>query len=116
MNKKTLLLVVVLALTLAACTKNPLDDDSLVLFNECLAQEGMVIYGSEWCPACQSLVSTLGGKEAVAPVYVECTQEQERCAAEKLTGYVPEIQLRGEVYAGARTIAALAEATGCPEP
>lgn len=85
-------------------------------FNECLANNGIVIFGSEWCPACRSLVELLGGSSAVEPVYVECTKEQDRCAQEKMTGYVPEIHFNGEVYEGQRSVAALAQVTGCDVP
>ena len=85
-------------------------------FNQCLADNGVVIYGSEWCPACNSLVEILGGHEKVNPVYVECTIEQERCQREQMTGYVPEIQIYGEVYQGSRSLESLAEITGCMKP
>ena len=85
-------------------------------FNQCLAENGVVIYGSEWCPACNSLVETLGGSEKVNLFYVECTIEQERCEKEKLTEYVPEIQVYGEVYQSSRTLESLAEITGCKKP
>jgi hypothetical protein len=85
-------------------------------FNTCLAESGMVIYGSETCPACRGLISTLGGKDVVAPVYVECTVNRERCSLEAKTGYIPEIQLNGEVYEGSRELTALSTLTGCQVP
>ena len=86
---------------------------SMAEFNECLAENGMVIYGMEWCPACNSLVEALGGYEAVRPVYVECTEEEQRCAEESKTSAVPEVQINGEVFEGQRSPQGLAEATGC---
>ncbi len=85
-------------------------------FNECLAEEGMVIYGSAFCPACTSLVETLGGHEAARPVYVECTEEEQRCAEESKTSYVPEVQIDGELYEGPRTLEDFSRETGCPLP
>ena len=133
--KKTKTIMIILALSLlvlSACTNNEnnnnnnnnndnndndnINEYGLKEFNECLANNGVVIYGSEWCPACQALIQTLGGKDAVESVYVECTQNQERCTQEAKTGYVPEIQINGEVYSGQRTIAALAQITGCQAP
>lgn len=95
---------------------NPTNSYSLENFNQCLSKEGVVIYGSEWCPACNSLVETLGGYEKVGPVYVECTKEQERCQKETKTNYVPEIQINGRVYEGSRSLNSLAEITGCKLP
>ena len=129
--KKMMMLIMLLTIiVVSACTNNEennTNDDELnngltneetlfKEFNECLAGAGIIIYGSEWCPACQALVDLLGGKNAVTPVYIECTQNQDLCAEEKKTRYVPEIQLRGEVYEGARSIAAFAQTTGCAVP
>lgn len=91
-------------------------DNSMLDFNQCLADNGVVIYGSAWCPACSALVESLGGSDAVEPVYVECTEEQERCAEEAKAGYVPEIQFDGELYEESRSVTALADLTGCEVP
>ena len=85
-------------------------------FNQCLADNGVVIYGSQWCSACKNLVSLLGGYDAVEPVYVECTKEQQRCQNEAKSGYVPEIHINGELYKGSRTLDAFSEITGCQLP
>ena len=85
-------------------------------FNDCLADEGLVIYGSETCPHCQNLVKTLGGYDAASSVYIECMEDQQRCAEEMKGQGVPEIQINGEKFDGGRSIEILAEATGCPVP
>lgn len=82
-------------------------------FNDCLAEKGVVIYGANWCPYCTDLVEALGGYNAVESVYVECTEEQQRCTEEMIGRGVPEIQINGELYEGPRTLEALSEATGC---
>ncbi len=88
----------------------------LSAFNDCLADNGMVIYGSDTCPACRALVSLLGGYDVASSVFVECGKNRERCNEETQTGYVPEIQLNGELYEGGRTLEALGELTGCTTP
>ena len=85
-------------------------------FNECLAENGMVIYGSRTCPACIELIETLGGYEAAKPVYIECTEERQICQKETKTNYVPEIQINREIYDGQRTQQGFSEATGCHVP
>lgn len=82
-------------------------------FIECLADSGVVIYGSEWCPACSRLVEEFGGYEIVEPIYVECTIEEEKCAREMQDIYVPEIQIQGELFDDLRSPESLAEETGC---
>lgn len=86
---------------------------SFKAFNDCLAESGMVIYGSKFCSTCNSFIEELGGYEAVTSVYVECTDYPERCNTEMQTEYVPEIQLHGEVYTGQRSLTALADVTDC---
>jgi len=87
-------------------------------FNECLSENGMAIYGMEWCPACGQLVETLGGYESAEPVYVECTEpeNQQKCQNEMQGTAVPEIQLNGEMYQGERSLEGFSEATGCELP
>ncbi len=79
----------------------------------CLAEAGMVIYGSRTCPACTALADSFGGYEKIKEIYVECTEEQERCGLEMQTNYVPEIQIKGEVYNDPRDLESLAEVTNC---
>ena len=82
-------------------------------FIECLANAGVVIYGSETCPACASLVNSLGGYEKIESIYVECSQEMERCSSEMQTNYVPEIQIQGKIYTGPRDPGSIAETVSC---
>jgi len=82
-------------------------------FVQCLANEGVVIYGMRTCPACRQLADSFGGYDAISLIYVECSQEQERCRNEMKTNYVPEIQIIGELFEGRRTPQDLSSATGC---
>ncbi len=84
-----------------------------ISFIECLEKEGMVIYGSKTCPYCTQLANSLGGYDAVSLIYVECSEERERCNQEMQTRYVPEIQIKGNLYDGSRESEALAKETGC---
>lgn len=93
-------------------------DEEMAQLIDCLDENELVIYGAATCPACQQLVASLGGEETVDPVYVECTQEgspedQEQCNENTETGYVPEIQIAGEVYEGSREPADLGAEVGC---
>ena len=86
-------------------------------FNDCLAENGLKIYGADWCGFCRQVVETLGGYEAVEAVYVECTEPQnEAICSEKVDRGYPTIRLNGEIYSGARTLEAFSEATGCALP
>jgi thiol-disulfide isomerase/thioredoxin len=113
--KNIFIIIMISMIFLVACTNNN-QDYGLKEFNDCLGEKGLVIYGTEWCPACKGLVQSLGGYDKVEAIYVECLEEQERCAEETKTDYVPEIQINNEVYEGSRTLEALSQLTGCKKP
>jgi hypothetical protein len=89
------------------------EGDDELSFVECLAEKGVIIYGSKTCPACASLAEEYGGYENMKPIYVECSEEWERCDKEMLVGYVPAIQINGELYDGWGSPENLAKETGC---
>jgi|ETNmetMinimDraft_26_1059896.scaffolds.fasta_scaffold53671_2 hypothetical protein len=94
------------------------DEDltKLKTFNDCLGEKNVKIYGANWCGWTKKLVvDTLGGFDTASAIYVECTEEETLCSSEGISGY-PTTKINGEVYNGARTIAAIAEVTGCPVP
>ncbi len=80
---------------------------------KCLEEKGVVIYGGVYCPFCTQLAESLGGYDAIEAIYVECTEEEERCNAEMQTEFVPEIQIRGELYEGEILPEDIAREVGC---
>lgn len=80
---------------------------------QCFADKGLTIYGSSTCPACRQLAMSLGGYENIKPIYVECSENREKCTKDKQTGYVPEIHVNGKLYQGSRAASDLATAVGC---
>ena len=91
------------------------EESSLKQFNNCLADNGMIIYGANWCGACISLVETLGGYDKVENVYIECTENQQLCQDEKITRY-PTIRIYDEPYTDQRTLESFSQKTGCELP
>ncbi len=82
-------------------------------FIECLADKGVVIYGSKTCPACARLSKEYEKYDNIGLIYVECTEDFKRCDEEMLVGYVPAIQINGEIYDGWGSPENLAKETGC---
>ncbi len=80
---------------------------------DCLADNGVLIYGSRTCPACANLAQGFGGYEAIEKIYVECSEDYDRCGEDKKTGFVPEIQINAELYEGGRSPKDLALAANC---
>jgi len=92
-----------------------IDNEAIAAFVDCLAEKEFVIYGANWCGYTKTLVDSFGGFNSVEPIYVECTENEELCASEGVTGY-PTVKINGELYQGERTFEAFAEATGCSAP
>ena len=93
--------------------ENPsLPQEELKSFVNCLQDNGVVIYGADWCPYCQQLVSSLGGKEIVGSMYVNC-EEQENLCQEKEIGSYPTILINDQKYEKSRSFEAFAQETGC---
>lgn len=84
-------------------------------FITCLKKEDFMVYGANWCGYTQQLVETLGGYDVSAPVYVECTVDQQICASKVEQGY-PTIRIKDKVYEGPRLLESFGEATGCAVP
>ena len=82
-------------------------------FVQCLDDAEIVVYGSRTCPACHSFAEQFGGFDAIAPIYVECSDNPEECANNMQTNYVPEIQFSSQLLEGQSTPESLAEITGC---
>ncbi len=89
------------------------EDSGKTSLIECLEKRDVVIYGSKTCPACASLANSFGGYEAISAIYVECSEDRATCDKNKKTGYVPEIQIEGELYEGGRDPATLASVVNC---
>ncbi len=79
----------------------------------CLADSGVVLYGSKYCSSCNELINSFGGYEMVRPIYVECDDNVEKCLEELKTEYVPEIQINGLLYEGENNIKEVAKKVGC---
>lgn len=79
----------------------------------CLKEKGVIIYGFASCSGCAQLVESFGGYEKVKPIYVQCEEEEERCELERLTEYVPEIQIEGSLYKGPQRLEDIAKKVNC---
>jgi hypothetical protein len=87
-------------------------------FIQCLKENGVVVYGSSTCPACSRLEQEYGGYDKIKPIYLDCSglgteEETERCKEEMQTSYIPEVQIKGELFEGWGSPEALAEVIGC---
>jgi ElaB/YqjD/DUF883 family membrane-anchored ribosome-binding protein len=82
-------------------------------FIECLEDEEFVIYGFKGLPDCDKLLSQFGDYNFVDLIYIECSENEEKCINEMKEYYVPEIQIKGDVYQGETDTSSVEIETGC---
>lgn len=82
-------------------------------FIECLEDEEFIIYGFKGLPDCDNLLSQFGDYDFVDLIYIECSENEEKCINEMKEYYVPEIQIKGEVYQGETDTSSIEGETGC---
>jgi len=78
---------------------------------KCLTAAGVKMYGANWCSHCQNQKAAFGDSfEKIN--YVECTKEQEACAAAGIEG-LPTWVIDGQKYPGEQKLDRLAELADC---
>ena len=91
------------------------DDDAIAgrldNFAQCLTDRGLVMYGAEWCPHCQTQ-KKMFGKSFKYINYVECPQDPKRCLAAGIEGY-PTWVINGEKLIGEQDLEILSKKTNC---
>jgi hypothetical protein len=80
---------------------------------ECLEEEDLVIYIFKGSSDCDYIINQFGDYDFLDAIYVECSDQVERCLSEMKDPYVPEVQIKGEVYQGVNTIYYISKAAGC---
>lgn len=115
MNQKILyiLLIIIIALIGLIIFTQGKDQDANNDFFSCLKNNGVVIYGTNTCPACTQLKNNLLAiGNNIDLIYVNCDENPQRCATEMKANYVPEIQVNGNIFPNS-SIEALSQETGC---
>jgi glutaredoxin len=90
---------------------------SLATFGMCLDREGVVFYGTSWCPHCRAQQQELG--RAMRYVhYVECSvdggrETTDECKDADVTTFPTWVFPDGSRQTGRLSIATLAERSGC---
>ncbi len=101
----------------ASGIEEKVSEEDLASFAQCLADSGLVFYGSKYCPHCQNQKELFG--EAVEEInYVECVGEDdqwtEQCQKDEIQSVPTWIMADGEKVVGYQTLSKLSELSGCP--
>jgi thiol-disulfide isomerase/thioredoxin len=118
MNKTIFLGIAVAAVALGAIffgqekesVASPLDG-----FAQCLSSKGVVMYGADWCPHCQSEKKKFGASFQYVS-YVECPDNPKQCLDAGVEGYPTWTFPDGKRLTGDRELSELSEASGCVLP
>ncbi len=89
-------------------------------FAQCLADNGMKMYGAWWCPHCNDQ-KALFGSAFKKVSYVECSPNQSKtmsqeCKDAKIEGYPTWVLADDSRLSGQQTLETLAEKSGCALP
>ena len=104
-----IIVVVVIVLYFLVVPKSPAGEvDS---FAQCLAEEGAVMYGTDWCGYCKQQKALFGGSFKHVN-YVNCDSNKEECDAAGVEGY-PTWVINGESRGGVQSLGVLSGLTGC---
>lgn len=79
---------------------------------KCLSDQGALMYGTYWCPVCQSQKEMFGDAAQFLP-YVECTERPQECVDAGVRGFPTWIFRDGTELIGLQEAEDLARASGC---
>lgn len=85
----------------------------LDVFAKCLKEEGVTMYGADWCPHCQNEKNAFGDSFKFVP-YVECPDNPKLCIEKGINGYPTWILRDGKRLEGEQGIEKLSKESGCP--
>ena len=110
-NKKKLfssfLFLLIISLVMSGCS-GPGKYDA---FAQCLTDNGVAMYGMDWCKYCQSQ-KEIFGKSFEYVTYINCDKSRFACDEAGVTGY-PTWVIDGNDYGGVQQLYKLAQLTGC---
>lgn len=80
---------------------------------QCLADKGVMAYGTSWCSHCQAQKEAFGEEAQKIIPFVDCETQQATCQKEGIQGYPTWKFSNGDKLPGKRDLKELAEKAGC---
>lgn len=122
MNKPVLITILIAATVLAGAIavvvsqgSGPMPAGVFDGFAKCLADKGIVMYGTRTCSWCQKQKDDLGSSFEYVN-YVECTVETQKCLDEKISATPTWVFPDSERIEGYLTLEELSAKSGCSLP
>ncbi|MFH1317156.1 MAG: thioredoxin domain-containing protein [Candidatus Woesearchaeota archaeon] len=89
-----------------------IDGDSTTdILAKCLTENGVKMFGAEWCSHCQNQKKMFGDSFQYVD-YVDCDKRRDECTSAKVSGY-PTWVVDGKNYPGEQALSRLASLAGC---
>lgn len=79
-------------------------------FAQYLTDQGVIMYGTDWCPYCKDNKASFGNSFQYIN-YIDCDWEGDTCEEAGIRGY-PTWEVNGEIYSGKQPLERLAQLTG----
>ena len=79
-------------------------------FAKYLTEQGIVMYGTEWCPHCKNQKELFGNSFQYIN-YIDCDKNQRACDEAGVSGY-PTWKINGQNYPGVQSLEKLAQSLG----
>lgn len=100
--------LIISVLFIVGCSSTTPTNDALA---QCLTDNGVAMYGAEWCSHCQNQKKMFGDSFRLIN-YVDCDKNTEVCQNAGVTGY-PTWIVNGQSYPGEQSLENLALLAGC---
>ena len=76
-------------------------------FSKYMTEQGVVMYGTEWCPHCKNQKKLFGNSFQYIN-YTDCDKNQKACSEAGISGY-PTWKINNQTYPGGQSIERLAQ-------
>jgi|SRR3989344_207913 len=116
-KKNKILLIGILAVLIVVSfygyrniTENVIEVDGYDEFAKYLTEQGVKMYGTEWCPHCKNQKKLFGSSFQYIN-YTDCDKNRQECLSAGVQGY-PTWEIDGQNYPGEQSLERLAQLSG----
>lgn len=89
-------------------------DAAMVTLAQCLKDNGVTMYGTEWCGHCKNQ-KEMFGSAFTHVTYVDCDADRQACLDAGVRGFPTWADADGNLFPGTQTAERLSEIGGCSE-
>ena len=110
-----ILLIIIAGIIYYIKVSNSMNNNTIDNLAKCLANNGVKMYGTYWCPHCQDQKAMFGDSGKILidlGIYVECTEDKAQCDKAGIEGY-PTWVIDNQQYPGVKSLDQLKQLGGC---